>query len=1212
MSIRILITLLLFIPGFLVQGQSRYYFSTLSMDQGLSGNFVWSIGQDKYGFMWIGTTNGLNRYDGHSIRQYFHNSKDSFSLPGNVVYWSFTDSDGDIWFACGFQGVVKYNYAKDRFEKLPAYEALQKNKKFGAPVWRISQDLQNRIYLNCGGNLFRYTKGQNKIEDLTPLFHGAIDNDGVAMVLPQSKDKAWIMTDGGLFFFDLFKNEIKKVPFDVERLGHGKAAMRDGEFVNSEEILISMERPGFVFFNTRTWQFREPPAPFNPALSKNFTGTGGVVKDSKGRIWLANSFYGLVEYLPATNSTYSLKNEPSYPYPYVEQEGQGMNTFEDRDGNIWYGTSQRGVVWFQPQQDFIKHYQRNYAHPTSLASDGVYGFTPAGNGEMFIATAKGLSRLNKGSGQFFNYPPSLMAEGNYPAGAIRSFTTQGDTISMATDFGLSFFNKKTGVFKRLVAGNETARQPYALFTNRIAKIFYISQSELILIELNGRAGKLNIKTGRCFHRGNDSTDALFSFDDIQSSVYDAGRKILWLEANAGELYEYNVVTKKSTRHFYSTDSTIKTITAMAVNGKGQVWLGTDNGLFLYNPVSKKSSVFNLPTATQNIFNVVTGSGETVWVTTPGEVVRLEMTTGKMVPFNLNALVLHVNLYKRSLFLDEDNNAWVGSDKGFYVIDGKTFQPHDDTEEPHLVNFRVFDQPKIFDQPYYDLNRVELDYNENFFSIDFSALDFCRTGGLQYAYRLEPFDKEWKISDKNSASYTNVPPGTYKLLLRSQYGRGLWKDAPPVMVYIHPPFWRTWWFISLIAIGMAIGIYYLYHLRQKQKREKRMDETIDYFANSLYGENSVNEICWDIARNCISQLKLEDCVVYLLDDKRNVLVQKAAYGPKNPKDHVIINPIDIAIGEGIVGLAAATGKPVIIKDTSKDSRYIVDDAARLSELAVPIIHEGKAIGVVDSEHSRKSFFTDEHVKVLSTIAAISASKIAEAKAEEAARESQIQLLEIKKLLAESQLMALRAQMNPHFVFNCLNSIQECIVTQKYGEASLYLNKFSKLFRSVLNNSGKVMVTLAEEIEVLDLYLTLEHMRFEKSFDYSIHTDEDLEADEILIPSMLLQPYVENALWHGLMHKEGDRKLCIFFNKEEDDTFKCVIEDNGIGRKKALELKEQQSKTKRHVSKGMSISKDRIELLQKQGQHAHLYIVDKYNEAGEAAGTKVVVELSSFLQ
>ena len=117
---------------------------------------------------------------------------------------------------------------------------------------------------------------------------------------------------------------------------------------------------------------------------------------------------------------------------------------------------------------------------------------------------------------------------------------------------------------------------------------------------------------------------------------------------------------------------------------------------------------------------------------------------------------------------------------------------------------------------------------------------------------------------------------------------------------------------------------------------------------------------------------------------------------------------------------------------------------------------------------------------------------------------MQLLEIEKLLAESQLMALRAQMNPHFVFNCLNSIQECIVTQKYGEASLYLNKFSKLFRSVLSNSGSVMITLAEEIEVLELYLSLEHMRFEKSFRYSIEVEEDLEIDEIMIPSMLLQP------------------------------------------------------------------------------------------------------------
>jgi sensor histidine kinase YesM len=165
--------------------------------------------------------------------------------------------------------------------------------------------------------------------------------------------------------------------------------------------------------------------------------------------------------------------------------------------------------------------------------------------------------------------------------------------------------------------------------------------------------------------------------------------------------------------------------------------------------------------------------------------------------------------------------------------------------------------------------------------------------------------------------------------------------------------------------------------------------------------------------------------------------------------------------------------------------------------------------------------------------------------------------------------------------------------------------------VLNNSGKNLVSLNEEKEVLQLYLELEHMRFEKSFDYTINMDEDLDGDETLIPSMLLQPYVENALWHGLMHKAADRCLVIQFRYLNDEVFQCVIEDNGIGRKKSAELKAQQSKAKRHQSMGMQISADRVELLQRQGQHATLQIVDKTDEEGKGTGTKVIIELSTFL-
>jgi putative methionine-R-sulfoxide reductase with GAF domain len=425
-----------------------------------------------------------------------------------------------------------------------------------------------------------------------------------------------------------------------------------------------------------------------------------------------------------------------------------------------------------------------------------------------------------------------------------------------------------------------------------------------------------------------------------------------------------------------------------------------------------------------------------------------------------------------------------------------------------------------------------------------------------------------------------------------------------------PIWNSWWFIAGMILIVSAAIVVYARIQKRSKEKKQANRIIDYFANSIYGDNSVSEICWDIARNCISQLKFEDCVVYLLDRERNVLVQKAAYGPKNPRGHEIKNPIEIRIGDGIVGTVVKTGKPELIGDTSRDPRYIVDDVRRYSEISVPILHDNRVIGVIDSEHSRKNFFHKDHLKAMTTIASISANKIAEAQAQAYARENEIKLLEINKQLAESQLMALRAQMNPHFVFNCLNSIQECIVTRKYGEASDYLNKFAKLFRMVLNNSGRQLVTLEEEMEVLRLYLDLELMRFEQSFTYGIEIDEQLEVEEIMIPSMLLQPFVENALWHGLMHKKGQRTLKISFRKVNEELFECIIDDNGIGRKRSSEVKVGQNRN-RHESKGISITTDRVNLLKKQGYHAHLEMIDKIDKGGEAAGTSVIIQLSTFL-
>ncbi|HEX5168491.1 MAG TPA: GAF domain-containing protein, partial [Cyclobacteriaceae bacterium] len=156
-------------------------------------------------------------------------------------------------------------------------------------------------------------------------------------------------------------------------------------------------------------------------------------------------------------------------------------------------------------------------------------------------------------------------------------------------------------------------------------------------------------------------------------------------------------------------------------------------------------------------------------------------------------------------------------------------------------------------------------------------------------------------------------------------------------------------LSIVIALLYFNLYARQNIRNESiiKTAKELEDTVNYFATSLYGKNTVNEILWDIAKNCISQLGFQDCVIYMVNDEKQILEQKAAYGPKNPKEFEIDNAITIPIGGGIVGTVARSGVAEVIHDTSKDNRYIVDDERRYSEITVPIIYQDKVIGVIDS-------------------------------------------------------------------------------------------------------------------------------------------------------------------------------------------------------------------------------------------------------------------------
>lgn len=215
-------------------------------------------------------------------------------------------------------------------------------------------------------------------------------------------------------------------------------------------------------------------------------------------------------------------------------------------------------------------------------------------------------------------------------------------------------------------------------------------------------------------------------------------------------------------------------------------------------------------------------------------------------------------------------------------------------------------------------------------------------------------------------------------------------------------------------------------------------------------------------------------------------------------------------------------------------------------------------------------------------------------------------EWERLAMDLEMQALRAQMNPHFIFNCLSSINKFILKNEPDRASDYLTRFSRLIRMVLINSQKVLISLEDEIEMLRLYIEMEQLRFKNHFNYSITYTNDIKPGNILIPPLLLQPFCENAIWHGLMHKKESGQLSIAFAKTSGAVLQCVITDNGVGRAKAAEIKKDSGEERKSL--GLKLTSERLAIFNEEsGFNTSWHIEDIKDPNGDTAGTRVILKI-----
>lgn len=326
--------------------------------------------------------------------------------------------------------------------------------------------------------------------------------------------------------------------------------------------------------------------------------------------------------------------------------------------------------------------------------------------------------------------------------------------------------------------------------------------------------------------------------------------------------------------------------------------------------------------------------------------------------------------------------------------------------------------------------------------------------------------------------------------------------------------------------------------------EEVEEMLFSFSASLLKSECEDEVYRSLAQNVISILGFEDCVIYTVNNRSRKLVQRAAYGYKSKIQKETQKILSIPMGQGIPGLVATTGIAERISDKLKDPRCSVEGAHRRSKITIPIKLKDKVIGLIDCEHRHENFFTDQHLRMLSAVSSICAIKLSHIDSQKVVKRKESKLLLAKQEMAELKIKAIRAQMNPHFVFNALNAIQHFIIINDKQKALRFLSAFSKLVRLYLKHVENDVINLFHEMNIIEQYLKLQRLRYDGMFDYNINYNS-CDSENIMVPAFITQLIIEEGVENLAKNKlAGKMNIDITI---EDDQFAHVIIDIAIPQK-----------------------------------------------------------------
>ncbi len=840
----------------LLAGELTAQFHRLTMEDGLSQSTIFAISQDKTGYLWFGTQDGLNKYDGYKFTHYKNQSSSTYELSDNNIIALLVDHRGTLWIGTEGGGLNCFD---------PALETFKHYRNDSANPGSVSSDYITSLFEDSKGTIWVGTEenGINRMGQSTGIFHrihltpSTPENSlpiepAVTGILETEGGGIWISTDEGIFTLNS-RGEILEYfshdPSDPDSICDNRinALLRDKNgdiWAGTSNGLDRLELKSGIFTH-----FIHTP---DDTRSLGHNHIKSLHQDSSGKLWIGTDGGGLDCLDPLTKTFTHFRNNNCDPRSISENSIYSL--FEDRSGVLWIGTGSAGINKFSNKSKAFFSIEETPGNTGLLPNRVVWSIYQDSGGYLWVGTEHGIRRIDLGKNTDREYFLGDDRSATPDTSIIRSIVEdRTGYIWAGTDGeGLYRLNPVSGEVKSF---RHTPSDPQSISSDRILILFYDQKGNLWI---GTKGGGLNIKkAGKDIFSNfiHDSTDFKSLANNSIYSILEDSNGNIWIGTLAGlDLFDPDTGTFSHFKHDPHDKSTISDngIGSIVEDSNGNIWVGTDRGL---NLMRRDKSKITFTRYKQNeglpndfIYGILHDQNKRLWISTNHGLSRFDPETGNFRNFDKTDGLQGNEFNAGAYFKNKAGQMFFGGINGITYFSPEQIKENTFIPPVVLTALKKFNQQVKSPVSLTKIKNLSLSYRDNYLSFEFAALDFHAPEKNKYAYRMEGFDPGWNyIGNQRLATYTNLDPGTYIFRVKGSNNDDVWNDTGlAITVKIIPPFWMTIWFKGIVILSLLITLILIVRTKiGKIEKQKKKLELIVKERTSLLAET--NEELQRIAR-----------------------------------------------------------------------------------------------------------------------------------------------------------------------------------------------------------------------------------------------------------------------------------------------------------------------------------------------------------------------------